>query len=150
MYVDNEVLLSKGQALTSTAYSTNTIDLASTSPARDVGAGTPMALVVAVTVSADAASGNETYQFQAVQSANADLSSHDVLAQTDTAMITRTMLVQGYIVVLPIPPNLISKRYLGARYVLGGTTPSITVTSFIAPMVWIDVLRQYAKGFTIS
>ena len=150
MITDLHTLLSDSQALTETVVSTNTMDMGSNSPANDVGSGEPLALVVSVEVAADTASGNETYQFQIVQSANANLSSQDVLLQTDTSYITRATLVAGYQLVIPIPPDLVTKRYLGARYVLGGTTPNVTVSASVLPLKFAKVGRQYAKGYTIS
>lgn len=148
MFLDSQLLLSDAQALTATAVSTNTIDTALAT--NEVGAGEPMALVFTVDVAADTASADETYQFQLIQSANANLSSQDVLLQTDTSFITRATLVAGYKVVIPIPPGMKTKRYLGARYVLGGTTPSVTVTAFIQPMSMIQMDNNYPDGITIS
>lgn len=148
MFLDSQLLLSDAQALTATAVSTNTIDTALAT--NEVGAGKPMALVFTVDVAADTASADETYQFQLIQSANANLSSQDVLLQTDTSFITRAVLVAGYKVVIPIPPGMKTKRYLGARYVLGGTTPSVTVTAFIQPMSMIQMDNNYPDGITIS
>lgn len=150
MILDALSLLSDAQALAATGVSTNTIDLGNVTPKREVGTGEPLALVVAVDVAADAGTGDETYQFQVIQSANADLSAQDVIVQTDTALITRATLVAGYTLVLPIPPAFPTKRYLGARYVLGGTTPSITVTSFITALSMVQRFRAYASGFTVG
>lgn len=148
MFLDSQLLLSDAQALTATAVSTNTIDTALAT--NEFGAGEPLALVFTVDVAADAASTDETYQFQLIQSANANLSSQDVLLQTDTAYITRSVLVAGYKIVIPIPPGMKSKRYIGARYVLGGTTPSITVTAFVQPMSMIQMDNNYPDAITIS
>lgn len=146
MLQDAQTLLSDAQALTATAVSTNTYDRAAAG--NNVGPGEPLALVITVDVAADATSGDETYQFQAIQSANANLSSQDVLAATDTAFITRSTLVAGYQIVIPFPNT--TKRYLGARYVLGGTTPSVTVTCDIMPLRSIPNPANYARGYTVS
>ena len=54
-------LFSSAQALTATADSTNVVDL--TQSARQIGAGQPMWVHFNVTVAADVANGDETYQF---------------------------------------------------------------------------------------
>ena len=150
MYVDAQTLLSDAQALTATAVSTNTMDMGNVTPKNEVGTGEPIALVIGVDVAADATTADETYQFQLVQSANADLSAQDVLLQKDTAYITRATLVAGYQLVIPVPVDLVTKRYLGARYVLGGTTPSVTVTAMIVPLKNVRSGKLYAKGYVIS
>lgn len=148
MYIDNYGLLSDAQAFTATGYTTNTVDLGDVTPKREIGNGEPMALVFTVDTAADAASGDETYEFQFVQSANANLSSHDVLASR--ADLSRTALVAGTQVVVPVPAGAVSKRYIGGRLVLGGTTPSITVTGFLQPLSMVDKRKDYADGITIS
>lgn len=148
MFLDSQLLLSDAQALTATAVSTNTIDTALAT--NEIGAGEPMAMVFTVDVAADATTGDETYQFQVIQSANANLSSQDVLVQSDTSFVTRATLVAGYKLVLPLPPGLKSKRYLGARYVLGGTTPTVTVTAVLQPMSMVQMDANYPDNITIS
>jgi hypothetical protein len=128
MIIDALLLLSDAQALTATAYSTNTIDLGAVTPKREVGIGEPLALAITVDVAADVANADETYAFAFVQSANANLSSDDDLAYL---AIARATLVAGYKFALAIPAGLITKQYIGAQYTLGGTTPSITVTASI-------------------
>lgn len=147
MLIDAECLLSDAQALTATAVSTNTYDTGAAGNSIEIGE--PLAMVITVGVAADATTGDETYQFQVIQSANANLSSHDVLSQTDTSFVTRATLVAGAKVVMPIPPGK-TKRYLGLRYVLGGTTPTLTVTSFIQPLRAVQLDKTYADAITIS
>ena len=150
MLIDFQTLLSDSQAFSATGVSTNTMDMGSPTPKNDVGSGEPLAAVFTVEVAADLASGDETYQFQVIQSANANLSSQDVLLQTDTAYITKAILVAGYQLVIPVPPDLVTKQYLGIRLVLGGTTPTITISASILPLKAVKVGRMYAKGYTIS
>lgn len=150
MIMDVHTLLSDSQAFSATAVSTNAMDMGSNTPKNDVGSGEPLAAVFTVEVAADTASADETYQFQVIQSANANLSSQDVLIQTDTTYLTRATFVAGYQLVLPIPPDLVTKQYLGIRLVLGGTTPSITLSASILPLKAVKSGRIYAKGYTIS
>lgn len=147
MYVDNQLVVSDTQAFSSDAASTNTIDTGNITPKNDWGAGEPMVMVVQVDVAADFTTGDETYEFQVIQSANADLSSPDILAQRT---ITAANLSAGSMHFLSIPPGAQTKRYLGAFFNGGGTTPTITATIFFAPATMIPVLKTYAKGYTIS
>lgn len=149
MFIDALLLLSDAQAVTADAYSTNTLDLGNVTPKRQVGSGEPLEVVVAVDVAADFTTGDETYAFLLVQSANADLSSHETIA---TYTILAATLVAGYIFRIPIPPGFPTLRYLGLRFDVGGTSPTITVTAAVQPtsMASLRVPVAYADAITIS
>lgn len=148
MIIDAQMLLSDAQALTATAVSTNTFD--AVIAGNNLSTGEKLGVCITVDVAADNTTGNETYQFQVIQSAAADLSSPDVLVETTTAYLTAAKLLKGYRLVLPIPPELVTKRYLGLQYTLGGTTPLLTVTAEIVPMSFMQAEHVYPKNFTIS
>ena len=148
MFIDALNLLSDAQALSATGYSTDTIDNGaplSGSVYRDIGEGEQMELVVSCDVAL--AGTTPTLDIQFVQSANANLSSHDVLA----AAAQVTALAAGAIVRVPVPPA-VTKRYVGARFVLGGTTPTVTVTAFLQPkkMAAKQKPDAYLRNYTIS
>ena len=145
MYLDSQLLLSDAQAVTADAASTNTVDEAIAG--NDVTVGEPLCIVFQVDVAADFTTGDEVYEFQAIQSANANLSSPDILSQRS---ILAADLTAGSLHYLPIPPGSKTKRYLGAFYNVGGTTPTITVTAFIQPMNMIQVEKVYPDNITIS
>lgn len=147
MFLDSLMLLDDAHAYSATAFSTNTIDLGNVTPKRDIGIGEGLEIVSTVDVAADSTTGNETYQFDFVQSANADLTSPDVLA---SRIITAANLTAGKVVHLPVPADAITKRYIGLQMTLGGTTPTITLTSFLQPQSMTDARKDYAKGYTIS
>lgn len=147
MYIDGQNLLSDAQAFTSDAATTNTIDLGNVTPKRQLGDGEPMVMCVQVDVAADTTTGDETYEFQFIQSANADLSSPDNLI---SRTIAAADLTAGSIHFIPVPPGAVTKRYVGGYYNGGGTTPTITATIWLAPMAMIDRIKAYAKGYTIS
>lgn len=149
MFIDALLLLSDAQALTATAFSTNTIDLSNVTPKRDIAVGETMAIVLTVDVAADFTTGDETYTFQFVQSANANLSSPDVLAQW---AILASALTIGASFVFPLPENRITKQFIGMQYTLAGTTPTITVTCFLTSelLASVGTPKAYAKGYTIS
>lgn len=148
MYVDAQNLLSDAQALAATGVSTNSIDLGNVTPKRNVGTGEPLVLGVTVDVAADATTGDETYEFQAVTDDDGALGSPTTIA---SVVIPRALLVAGYKFAIPIPPGRVLERHLGARYVLGGTTPSITVTTALYPASMFSVEPQhYADAVNIA
>jgi hypothetical protein len=152
MILDALTQLSDAQAVTSAdAYSTNTIDLGATTPVRQIGDGEPLALVVSVDVAAAGdgtpASFTDTFDFILVESANANLSSHTEVIKR---RVPGAQLTAGAVVIIPIPPGKPTKRYIGARYELG-TDDTITVSAFIAPMSFVQVMaKAYAKGYVID
>jgi hypothetical protein len=150
MFVDAQCVLSDAQALAgaATTASTNAYDTMAAGNHPDTGA--PLCVRVSVDVAADLADGDETYQFKLVQSANTDLSAPDILLETATAYITRAKLVAGYRFYLPIPSDIVTKRYIGLNYTLGGTTPSITVTADIRPMNSLQNEEYFASGYKID
>lgn len=148
MRLDAQLQLSDAQAVTSAdAYSTNAVDLGAATPARDIAAGEPMAVMVTVDVAAagDGGSMTDTFDLMAVNSPNANLSSHVELCKRRVA---GALLVAGAIVILPLPP-MMNYRYLGARYELG-TDDTITVSAWVTPLSFISKLRAYAKGYVID
>lgn len=132
MILDKQNTLSEAQAITATAYSTHTIDLGApgTIPwlggtvKRDAGGGFPVGVMAQVVTTF---SGGTSVQAQLVESANANLSSHTVLNQTDAIPVAS--LVAGYQFPLGTIPPGASKRYLGIRYVVVGTPTTGAVTA---------------------
>lgn len=143
MYIDAENQLSSAQALTATADSTNYIDLGVD---RDVGKGEPMALVISVGVAADTANADETYQFQLETDDNTSFSSSTIVAD---ATIAGSALTAGSVHVIPMGHT--NERYLQGVFTLGGTTPSVTVDAWVAPLNAVESgAVYYASGFTVS
>lgn len=139
--LDALLRLADAQAFTADAYSTNTIDLLAAN--RDIGSGTPMAALVSIDVAADFTTGDETYTFQLVQSANADLSSHDVIA---TRTFLASELIAGAQFIIPLAPGTPVKRYLGARFDGSGTTPTVTATIDVGPQSGFQAKRIHHPG----
>ena len=142
MILDSLLKFSDAQALTATADSTNVIDLGND---RDIGKGEPMALVVTVGVAADFTTGDETYQFQLETDDNAAFSSATVVGDVTVAAAN---LAAGDKVVIPLGQT--NERYLQARYVLGGTSPSVTVDAYLQPLSMVDASATYASGYSIT
>lgn len=129
MYMDGLLLFDTAVALTSTAASTNVVDLLN---ARDMGVGDDPALdVVVVVTSALLSAGATTLQVQFQGST--DNSTWTTYMQTDT--IAKANLGQGAKISfdLPrLPPGVSRPRYLRLNYVVAtGPFTSGNVTSFI-------------------
>jgi hypothetical protein len=157
MILDGQLEFSDGQALTATAVGTNVIDL---SVDRSIGNGEPMAIVVTIDVAADQTTGDEDYTFEveyasdAAQTTGRQLIGRRVYESgTPTAPAQDAdLLVVGYKVIIPIPPTDLSEseRYIGVRYTLAGTSPSVTVSAYLQPQSMIDATNDYATGYSIS
>lgn len=146
MILDALLMVSDAQAVTADAVSTNTIDLGASSPSREIGSGEPMAMLVTVDVAADFTTGDETYAFELIQSAAANLSSATVL---NHRVLTAAQLALGAIFAIPLPPGTPSQRYLGMNYDVGGTTPTMTVTAALVPQRFIDMIKNYARNYVV-
>jgi hypothetical protein len=150
MITDALLQLSSAQAVTSTAFSTNTIDLGTS---RDIGQGTDLYFVFGVDTTATAA-GAATVNFQIVTSANANLSSPNILMQTDA--LAKTELTAGRKpIALCLASSIlnslpIGQRYLGVQYTVG--TGPLTAGAFTCQLTLEDpgVGKNYASGFTVA
>lgn len=157
MYVDANILFSDAQAITADAVGTNVIDL---SVDRSIGDGEPMGVVFVVDVAADQTTGDEDYTFDVEYASDAAQTTARKLigrrvfeSGTPTAPAQDAdLLVAGFKFVIPIPPTALSEseRYLGIRYDVTGTSPTITCTAYLAPLSMIESnSKSYANGYTI-
>ena len=142
MYIDDFLKLSDAQALTATADSTNVIDLSSD---RDIGKGEAMALVISVSVAADFTTGDETYLFQLESDSTAAMSSSTIVAG---GTVLAADLTVGAVVAFPI--GTLNEQFLQGVFTLAGTSPSVTIDSWVAPLNTVDQSTVYASGFDIS
>ena len=145
MYVDNLTLLWDSAALSTDAVSTNTYDRGLAN--NYLGQGTPVGAVLVVEVAADFTSADETYKFSIIQSANANLSSGDLLV---SETFLGSALTLGKIVHIPLPNGSVTKRYLGLDYDGSGTTPTVTVSAWFTMSQAVERLVRFALGFTVS
>ncbi len=157
MILDAQARFSDAQAITADAVGTNVIDLLAD---RSIGNGEPMAVVFTVDVAADQTTGDEDYTFDVEYASNAAQSTGRKLigrrifeSGTPTAPAQDAdLLVAGFQFVVPIPPTSLSEseRYLGVRYDVTGTTPTITMTAHLMPMSMIDTSSpKYANNYAI-
>jgi hypothetical protein len=157
MYIDKLLKLSDAQALTATAVGTNVVDL---EVARGIGNGNPVAVVFSVGVAADQGTGDEDYTFDveyatnAAQSTGAQLMGRRVFESgTPSAPAQNAdLLVAGFVFAIPLPPTTLDEDgdFIGVRYTLAGTSPSITVDAWIAPLCDVSQYVAYADNVTIS
>jgi hypothetical protein len=140
MVIDIQTQFSKTQALTATTASTNLIDY---TKIRNVGVGEPMAVVITV----DVALAGTTPTFQV------DLQSDDNVGFASPASLglskSFSALAVGAKIYILLPAG-VDERFLRLNYVLGGTTPTITVTSELVPASFLQNEAIFPSGFTIS
>jgi hypothetical protein len=133
MILDLESMFSDDQALTVTAVSTNVIDLgatgtpplSSTALTRDLGPGTPIDILIQLTVASGGTSPTliATLQKDTVE----NFASAEVVAVSAT-------LVAGAVgdrLSIQWIPDGADQRYLRLNYTLAGTNPTYTVTAGI-------------------
>lgn len=158
MILDIFEQFSDSQALTATAVATNVKDLLTD---RSIGNGEPMCVMFNVEVAADQTTGDEDYTFDVEYASDAaQTTGRKLIGQlkfesgTPAApFLDADLLVAGYTFMIPIPvaPLSVSERYLGVRYTLAGTTPTITVSAYLMPLKMVDVGQvAYPKGFTFT
>lgn len=157
MILDAQNEFSNSQAITADAVGTNVIDL---SQDRSIGNGEPMCVVFVVEVAADQTTGDEDYTFDveyasnAAQSTGRQLIGRRIFESGTPAAPAQDadLLVAGYQFAIPIPPTKLteSEQFLGIRYDVTGTTPTITCSAYLMPLKDIDQNNVYANGYTIS
>ena len=143
MITDALLRVSEDQALTTTAVSTNTVDL---SVARDIGEGTTLYMNFAVT---EALANGTSVTFEVITSASANLGTPTVIGSS--AAIVTASLTLGKNIVVTLNPSIAGKgqRYLGARYTIAGTFNAGKVTADIVETIG-DGQKYYASGFTVA
>jgi hypothetical protein len=144
MILDAQQKFSDAQALTATAASTNVIDLVS---ARKLFAGEDLVVVLSVDVAADVADANETYAFALQTDDNSAFSSPTELA---SRTIAGSLLTLGSKHTIPVPMEKDVEQYIRLNYTLGGTTPSVTVSAFLAPRSFVENRKDYPSGFVVA
>lgn len=125
MILSSQLIFSDDQAITATAISTNVVDLGVAGTPyggkaalhQDIGKGTKIPILIQVTESFD----NLTSLAIAIETGAA--------ATLATVVISKTVLladlVQGYQFPIDVLPNEIDERYLGVRYTVAGSTPTV-------------------------
>lgn len=134
-------------ALTSgTTASANILDLGIAAYLFD---GLVMCVLVIINTSANYGSSDETYEFKVISSAATNMGTPTVHVDKT---INGNILVANttYKLVLGLPVGDKVLRYLGLSYVLGGTSPTITVSSYFVPQQNVDKYAAYKAAYTID
>ena len=159
MILDALLQFSDSQAVTADAVGTNVVDL---SVNRSIGNGEPMAVVFVVEVAADQTTGDEDYTFDVEYATNAAQTTGRQLigrrvfesGTPDAPAQDADLLVVGFKVVVPIPPTQLSEsaQFMGIRYDVTGTTPTITCSAFLTPLNMVESSFgvSYANGYSIT
>ena len=150
MSVDARLLVSDAQSLSTTgAVATDSIPLEVTG--LDLALGEPLGFAVHVDLAADFTSANETYQFNIVSATAADGTTGQVVLSE--AIVPAASLTAGAKFFLPLPVGRIpaTATHITLAYVLGGTSPTVSVTSYLTPQQSFDdgsnVIRS---GFSVA
>ncbi len=143
MITDKLLRVSTDQAVTTTAVSTDTVDL---SVARDMGEGGDLFMNFAVT---EAFAGGTSTNFEVIIADNAALSSNVQVIGASGAIVTASLPL-GTNVAVRLNPLIgsLGKRYLGARYTVSGTNTAGKVVADIVMDVQ-DGKKFYASGFSV-
>jgi hypothetical protein len=124
--LDKLLTFCTAQALSADANLTDVIDLKA---AGLLGTGKPLQVVINVDVAADATTGDETYTFNVITDDVATIDSGTTIA---TKTIARADLAINTLHTIDIPENVATLQYLGVAFDGGGTTPTVTVTAWLA------------------
>lgn len=143
MITDKFLRVSDAQAVTTTAVSTDSIDL---SLARDIGEGQDVVFNFSV---GTAFAGGTSVQFEVIVADNAALTTNPVAVGSSAAIATAS-LTAGKMEAVRVNPQIASlgKRYMGARYTVVGTMTAGTVTADVVETIQ-DGRKAYASGFTV-
>lgn len=132
---DNQTLLSNAQAVTATAFSTDTYDQQG---ARNAGAGEPVAFRVRTVQAFNTLT---SLDVQIVTSVNSDLSAPTVLLTQNVLLAglgATTYIMQGYL------PVVRASQYLGFRYVVNGAAP--TTGTIDATIARLDIPASFTNA----
>lgn len=157
MIIDGFLEFSDSQAVTATAVGTNKVPL---TVARSVGTGTPMAVCFSVVTAADQTSSDEDYTFDLefatdeAQSAGLQLMGRRIFESGTPSGSAQNadLLVPGFVFAIPLPPVTAAETaaFMGVRYTLAGTSPSITVNAWLTPLSDVSQFVAYADNVEIS
>lgn len=143
MITDKLLRVSTDQAVTTTAVSTDTIDL---SVARDMGEGQDLYMNFAMTT---AFAGGTSTNFEVIVADDAALTSNVTVVGASGAIATADLTLGKNIAVRVNPlVGSTGKRYMGARYTVSGTNTAGKVTADVVLDIQ-DGKKFYASGFAV-
>lgn len=142
MIVDQFLRVSTAQAVTTTAVSTDSVDLGT---ARDIGEGQDLYMVFSV---GTAFAGGTSIQFEAIVADNGALTTNPtVIGASSVVAVANLGASTQFTVRLNPTIRSLGRRFLGARYTVVGTMTAGTVTADI--VTDIQDQKSYASGFSV-
>ena len=159
MYVDTQTEFSDAQAVTSTAISSNVMDLftvdsaggtAAANTRIDIGAGTGDLYLVVQTQTAVTDTGSDATLTLTLESADdAGLTTNAIVHYSTGTLAFATYASAGTIVAAVRLPAGLYRRYLGLRYTVA-SGPFLTgkFDAFLTPT--LQLARIYKSGFTVQ
>lgn len=149
MIIDGENEFSSAQAVTSTAISTNVIDLGSTNTLKDMGNGQPVYLVIQTQTACTDTSSDATVAFTLESDSAVGLDSSATVHYTTGALAFAAYAPVGTVVAcVALPWSKTYERYLGVRYtVASGPLTAGAFDAFLTldPQRW----AAYANNYTV-
>lgn len=143
MITDKLLRVSEAQAITTTAVSTDKVDL---SQARDIGEGEDLFMVFTV---GTAFAGGTSVNFQVTVADDAALSTNATTIGMSGVILTAALTAGSQFTVRLNPLiGSLGRRYLGATYTVVGTYTGGTVTADMVTDIQ-DGKKFYASGFTV-
>lgn len=153
MYLDALLRVANGQTFNGASeVSADSVDLgvtpASGIPARRVGSGEPLVLAFFVETSAVATgAGTAAFLVNIVQADNDALSSNkEVIASVSK---TEAQLVAGAVVIVPMPIQVPTRRYIGGEVDLPLSASTVVGSMFFGPRDFVDAWVAYKRGYTV-
>ena len=143
MITDKFLRVSDAQAVTTTAVSTDKIDL---SQAREIGEGDDLFMVFTV---GTAFAGGTSINFNVTVADDAALSTNATTIGMSGVIVTASLTAASQFIVRLNPQiGSLGRRYLGATYTVVGTMSAGTVTADIVSDIQ-DGKKFYAGGFAV-
>lgn len=152
MILDSQEVLSDAQAVTSTAISTNVLDLnpdGSANAIQDVGNGEPVYLVVQTQTAATDSGSDATLTVTLESDTDPALATTPVVHFSSGALAFSAFSPAGSRLVAIRLPSANYQRYIGVRYtVASGPLTAGKFDAFIAKD--INAVKAYASGFSVG
>lgn len=150
MYIDKQAEFSDAQAVTSTAISTNVMDLISNTsgknPLRDIGTGQDVYLVVITQTEATDSGSDATLTVSLESDSTENLATSPTVHFTTGALAFAAFSPAGSVLAAVKLPKGDYERYLGVRYTVA--SGPLTAGNFDAFLTTdVDAWRAYAKNY---
>lgn len=142
MFLDALLKVSAAQAMGAGAVSTNSIDLALTTPGRQIGTGEPMGFGINVDVGATVAA----TVVEVISATDAALTA-GILSHASIT-IPLASAVAGFQAFIGVPQGTPTQRFLGVRTTTAGGT--ITISAWLSTWSMFSLLQRfYPKNYAV-